>query len=371
MKKILHLLIKDNKFSGIIRKIFDIEGVANYYWVEIWDKSFKSYEKDDTFFINYTELAGEKYQKLLYGFDMILIHYLTARKAKLLLSYKGDKPIVWMPWGGDFYNKHPLLIKKILMPQTSRFYKHHLPVKKKIVNMLDSRGWYAGTYTLQKKAVKKIDYVAPVIYDDYELIKKYYEAPHLKFIHFSYGSIEDFVGSNCSDVSGNDILLGNSASLTNNHIEAIDLLSKINIGTRKVYVPLSYGNAKLRDYVVRYGKQKLGNNFVPLLDFLPLDKYNEILQNCGFVLMNHLRQEGMGNIIAFLYRGAKLFMNKENPAFVFLRRNGIQVFEKEELNKESAFNPLNEDEIRRNKSLIEAIRGKEVVEGYIKKLVSL
>ena len=39
-----------------------------------------------------------------------------------------------------------------------------------------------------------------------------------------------------------NILIGNSATETNNHIEVLDLLSKFKNEDIKIYVPLSYGD---------------------------------------------------------------------------------------------------------------------------------
>lgn len=54
-----------------------------------------------------------------------------------------------------------------------------------------------------------------------------------KYLDFNYGVLEhDFIkGFENRLVSGNDILLGNSSSATCNHIEAIQILNKINLKT--------------------------------------------------------------------------------------------------------------------------------------------
>ena len=72
---------------------------------------------------------------------------------------------------------------------------------------------------------------------------------------------------------GKHIQLGNSATPTNNHIEAIDWLAQMELGARRVIVPLSYGSDEYRDMVCAYGKKRLGDTFQPVTDFMPFDEY--------------------------------------------------------------------------------------------------
>ena len=69
----------------------------------------------------------------------------------------------------------------------------------------------------------------------------------MKYFKFSFYPIE-FLYNNEIDTSnsGNNILIGNSRSYANNHLEIFSILSKFNIANRKVIVPLSYGNMKGR-----------------------------------------------------------------------------------------------------------------------------
>ena len=48
-----------------------------------------------------------------------------------------------------------------------------------------------------------------------------------------------------SEVCGNSIMIGNSASGTNNHEYVMRILSKLDIGSRRVIVPLSYSGKKV------------------------------------------------------------------------------------------------------------------------------
>lgn len=43
----------------------------------------------------------------------------------------------------------------------------------------------------------------------------------------------------------------------------------------------------------------------------------------------------MGNIIIFLWKGARLFLNEKNPVYSFLINQGIKVYKISDLNKMS------------------------------------
>ena len=69
--------------------------------------------------------------------------------------------------------------------------------------------------------------------------------------------------------TGTDILLGNSAAMANNHLEALEQLSLVDLSGRRVLVPLTYGSAAYRTAVVERGRQLLGDAFEPLVEPLP------------------------------------------------------------------------------------------------------
>ena len=64
---------------------------------------------------------------------------------------------------------------------------------------------------------------------------------------------------------------------------------------------------------------------MPLTDFIPYDDYIRILTSCNVVMMNHLRQQALGNICISGLLGAKLLLNRRNPLFGWLTEKGISV----------------------------------------------
>jgi hypothetical protein len=161
---------------------------------------------------------------------------------------------------------------------------------------------------------------------------------------------------------GDNLLLGNSACENNNHIEMIDLLSEIDLDGRQVICPLNYGSKIYADIVIEYAAQKLGSRFVPILDFLPFDKYMNLISNCSTVLMNHRRQQALGNIDSMLAKGAKVFLREENPAYECYSSKGITIFKIQDIEKMLSFlfKELEPQDIHKNKQIIKQFRGMEI-----------
>ncbi|MDZ7680670.1 MAG: hypothetical protein U5J63_02895 [Fodinibius sp.] len=65
--------------------------------------------------------------------------------------------------------------------------------------------------------------------------------PSVQRIPFTYYPIEYVIKNDELRASGSNILLGNSSSATNNHLEAFELLQNLELRDRKVVTPLSYG----------------------------------------------------------------------------------------------------------------------------------
>ena len=108
----------------------------------------------------------------------------------------------------------------------------------------------------------------------------------------------------------------------------------------------------------RPGAAALGERFDALTDWMPIEAYNTRIARCGFVVMNHRRQQAVGNICAALYKGASVYLRRENPLFGFFTGLGDHVCSA----IESAGGPipahrwlaLSAEQRRRNREAIEA-----------------
>lgn len=278
----------------------------------------------------------------------IIIHYLSPSFVDFVLKLYDTSNVVWIVWGGDLYDDmlYSCGYELYANPQdvsSSKSFGESL--KEKIINY----------YLLnkKKKAVRRIPSV--VMSDgDYALLLKYFPRFRPKRRDFFYYPVDDMVDRNIKGRHSNgcNIFVGNSASSTNNHRMVFERLSKVKLGDKKVFVPLSYGDAK--EKVLAIGKNLLGNCFCPITDFVPLDKYNTMMLNSNVFIYGNYRQEAFGNIVVALYLGGSVVLHKRNPLLKDLRDKGFILYELDEL-EYALTHALPEKKWQINRSLIDKL----------------
>lgn len=279
--------------------------------------------------------------------DAVVIHYLTEISLVIPLIIPRKKKILWIGWGGDYYHHFEDKGYRLYGPHTEQAIKLFEPqlmgsqkVKKRIKQAIFNT------------VIKRITFFSPVIFEDFNLLCKYYPNSTMMYLPWNYGSpssqsveLKDFPSL------GPNILIGNSASYSNNHLELFEILKDVDLTGRNLIVPLSYGPTEYRDYIILKGKELFGKSFIPLTEFMPIHEYEKFLLSCSFVMMNQYRQQAVGNIIIMIRFGAKIFLSTNNPYYETCRRGEIEVYPIEEMlsGKEGMFEPLTEDTKLRNK----------------------
>lgn len=362
---IIHIIV-DDKFLDVAWDVFERESPGNNKFILLSRKKKLKYikrapvtfmrEKELSFFLNENP-----------SFPVIL-HWMDNKKIKLLSTLKKTQKISWIGWGGDYYS----LIKgfKYLESKTKSIQDRLRGNIFKRVREFESELRHSYYRSLLRKNLNKLDYFLPVIYEDYLLVKE--SNPDLPpYLAWNYGSIEELCPEN-PPVSGEGILLGNSASINNNHAEVIDVLSGFPSQNR-VVCPLSYGDQKVAGFITRYGEEKLGERFIPLNNFLPLSDYLKLLSETRFLIMNHIRQQGFGNIWFGLVTGRIVFMNSSSPLYEGLKKLGVKIFSFQELREREGLEKfqLTEEEVMNNRSVMLQHYGKASLSEKTRKLIEM
>lgn len=124
------------------------------------------------------------------------------------------------------------------------------------------------------------------------------------------------------------ILVGNSASASNNHADVLEVLSRFRDESMTVLVPLSYGDPEYADAVREIGRRHLGDRFVALDSFLPPEEYARLLSTIDVAVFNHTRQQALGNYFALAYLGVKIYARVEGLSARYLTGEmGIPTFD--------------------------------------------
>lgn len=307
-----------------------------------------------------------KLSEVLYEqYDLIVFHSLGEALYPELDNMPQETPKIWLGWGFDYYPEllsHTSLYLNGTQEILSNI-KNHISLKRKIIVLAKKAIRLLFPLSGKVRAVEKITVFSPVLPKEYEMVRDSRSWKCFpEFASWNYGTLEDnlIFGFEGESVTGNAILVGNSATYTGNHVEAFSLLHQLKLKERRVIAPLSYGDAKLAEKLTAMGKEYFEDNFEPLADFMPIEDYVAVIKQCGYVIMNHVRQQAVGNIVIMLYLGARVFLRHENPVYDFLKREGVTLstIQGLEANPQLINQPLTESERSRNRAIVSEYWGR-------------
>jgi hypothetical protein len=310
------------------------------------------------------KFLSRKFAKSLTQYEFVVVHWMDELKMQLIMNAPKEVKFVWIGWGGDYYG---YIEKNLYLPLTQNLIVNMSastgkPSFKSRIKNLVKQNLFLGGIRDKEKVLNRIDYFAPVLEEDYHLVANSFKVFMPRFIDWNYGTLEDDIIPDMSiTISGNNILVGNSATAENNHLDTFELLKYIDLTDRKIICPLSYGDPEYGKIVEMKAKEQFGDKVDTLATFLPINEYNKIISSCSVVVMNHLRQQAVGNIVSMLFLGAKVFLNKKNPVYDFFKNNGAVIFSIDELTDDSIGTILSEDEKHINKEVLKKYWTRDVI----------
>lgn len=331
--KILHLA-NDEKFIDQAIKSFErvAPGANDLY---IYSRKPLRFVRSPAKICSIVDIVTGKISKGLSGHDVVIIHSLDPVWYKTILKLPKDIPVVWLGWGYDYYDIIYGSRERMFLPLTSMELQKKLPQGgfRKIIKSLIRKALFP---TKKSKIIRRLNFFSPVLPAEYGMVNdKYSSGAFPEYALWNYGNLEEDLVKGFADaqVTGSSILVGNSASPENNHIDSFFLLLSLGVDDRKIVAPLSYGDAQYKDLILVKGRELLDVRFEPLIDFMPISEYVRVLESCGFVVMNHIRQQAVGNIVIMLYLGAKVFLRKECPTYAYFLDQGAVIFSIQDLEK--------------------------------------
>lgn len=196
---------------------------------------------------------------------------------------------------------------------------------------------------------------------DYQLMREWYKIDR-SFIQITYPQsinmdlIDKTVEKKKSSKhvsSTTNILIGNSATESNRHLEAIDFIAQYNDQDIHVYCPLSYGDKSYANDVITYGNKIFGHEkFSGITDYMSIDKYTDFMSQMDIAIFHNNRQQAMGNITLSSFLGCKVFISESTSMWEqYVIRGGCRFYPTEKI-KDMSFSDFirnNDQDLIRNK----------------------
>ncbi len=278
-----------NNFCDFLEKNYD---VSKHRIIEYRRGDYKREDLKKDYLIDYRgkKDIGRLYH-ILKGSDRIVIHSLGVEIEMLALFYlcpKLCKKTVWIIWGSDLYCKRDP--HKGLMA----FFIEHM----------------------RETVISRFPYIGCLVTGDYDLAKEWYktgaEKIRVNYIEPSEKEMIDRIMASTTrpDDGVTNIIVGNSGTKTNRHLELIDDLKVWKDANIRIYLPLSYGDKEYIEKVKEEYKKAFGDKAVIIDSLMSLEDYLTMLYKMDIGIFNNDRQQALGNIFALMYMGKKVCLKK-------------------------------------------------------------
>lgn len=293
-------------FNNMITSSFDQgEHIFIVYDNRAWDPS-KIYNMKNCYYINTFE--DEQLMDLLERCSQIVVHYLYTKELTDFLFRNGHLlgKTNWLIWGADLY-----LYRYVGSPDN--------PIENE---------------AKRTSIIRRLGYITVSFKEEYDLAKQIYGGGAQHRFGF-YPQPIDFhrypPARKGRGGKARNILVGNSGYPTNNHKEAFSILSRFRNEDVRIYCPLSYGIQEYIQEVCALGSEIFGRKFIPLRKFIRPERYLHLLNAMDLIVMNHDRQQAVGNIISSLFLQKKVYMRPQITTYRSLSRLGIKLYDISEL----------------------------------------
>ena len=302
----LHLIGNDPKFPEIIRKKFELIDPGEHTYVIIKSGSAQPKHAGEGFIYVETPEAMSSLVCSRSDWEGVILNGLLSRIAPYLSSLPVGVPLCYYIWGSEAYGAVQRRPNELYAKYTSKVMSRRVESLRFLLSTLC--GPQASVRKDTRAVTRKIDFVISSFEEEVDYFKHRGLLPQgAQFVQGNVGLRSDAEHQvHQGTARKKNLLVGNSAAPTNNHLDLFKWLSSggTSLKGREIIVPLSYGgDQRYRDLVIEEGYKIFGEAFRPLLEFMPRDEYLQILQSCELVVMGHLRQQGVGNILSALGMG--------------------------------------------------------------------
>lgn len=360
--KFLHIIKDDKFFDGVIKAFESDERLENSSVLLVDSPNY------EFFLIKQTEKVkllwnGKMLRECLQSpdYDVIFFHSLNTDKYKYFKYIPQDKIVIWWCWGMELYSQRygmrQLIATSLYKPQTKLIVDRikHYGIKRKVKDFFRDIFWRPYYENARRKVIARIDYFQPIIPEEYQLMQRF---KGFRAKEFYYPKCFTKVQPNTEHVLPADggILLGNSTSPNNNHLDVWEAILPYLGEHRSVVMPLNYRSDQVYADMIADIISSDKHQIEKLRTFMPREEYFKLIDNCSYAVFGVMRQQAMGNIRHCLSHGIKVFLYRDSLVYKDLKAWGYVVYAIEDIDKYSFSTPLNLKELEKNATIFEAQR---------------
>lgn len=318
MKKIFFIIDREKKKYHSNKRLMD--SISKYKYIHLII--------NDCFCCPFVEFINDKFDRSEHLFLVQrAFSYLKFPDADNVMEIRGMR-------GLDFSSNH---IEKVITHSlflegiVNYWYWHRKVLREKTYWMI----WGGDLYDAKRN--KREDYVRSnfkgYISDtdgDCDIVKKNYHIQSDLMIEAGYtfpitGTMIEDALKNKNKHKYIQIQINNSSDKST--LEMLEILSKYSDENIRVRTVLSYGDLEYKEKIIALGKKIFKKNFSYIDEYLPPEKYAEVLAENDIYILNQDRQQGLGNSFATLAVGAKLFIKSSVTTFTHFNDRGIVVYD--------------------------------------------
>ncbi len=359
-----HFIIDDKFIDPFIEEANNQAPGENIFLINSSGKH-KYVRSENIEYFDFTDDRISFFLNILNVEDKIIVHWLHKDIEKLILLIPQEILVFAVFWSGDFIqDPADLYVKKYHENLTLKYIKnkkilnclHQIFSPKNLVELLFFQFKVRKRFKLKKLAIRRIDFVLHWNLFDLDEINEIFGIKK-NMIFFFYGNYHmSYSGlSNLKIENKRKILIGNSATTTNNHIDIFDKLRNLKNLNFEFYCPLSYGNKEYAQFVIKRGRIIFKEKFIAINDFLTFSEYNKILSNMDIAIFNNIRSQAAANIFTAVQYRNMIFLNSRSSIFKLFNFLGIEVGSTNDLNLNNThiLEPLEHSILNKNAILLE------------------
>lgn len=284
--------------------------------------------------------------------DVVVVFGLNHIKCKIVNAISKNVKIVWRLFGSELYGKKK---NDYLSTMTSQFFKNRFKdkevLKSKIYDICGIVKRRYSKYYHYKKAVRKIDLLIGLFGEEYEeLVVQFGKLP--AFLKSPILQLKEMSNNGMIFQKKKLIIVGNNRNSYNNHLDLIKIISSAdNKAEYKFKFLLSYGQNDNYSRTITDLINKTDCMF-PIGNYLNYNDFNDLYNDASAFVMNGYRQMAMFNIFTAIMNGVKVYLNKRNSTYKWMKNQGFILSEvsKLKMDIESDNLQLTEKEAQLNRS---------------------